>query len=101
MKALLTIVITAAITSLCWYMATESQRAFDEVWLISAVKTPGRLAFDDISVALNSGDIDTAKAKLQIIQSEWKLFESEDGVGKGIGDIMIQLSQSPDPDGEK
>ena len=88
------IAITTAITSLCWSIVTGARRGVEELWLISAVKAPGRMALDKIAADLQHGNIDAASTKLQILRSEWERFEKEVGPsGAGIGNVMVEFSR--------
>ena len=95
-KIIAIIALTAVITSLCWYIATSMRRSIEELWLISAVKAPGRMALQEMATDLQRGDVAAATAKLQILRSEWDRFEKDDGLsGVGIGNIMVDFSRVP------
>ena len=94
-KILITIAITAAVTSLCWHISNGLRDAYNRVWLISAVKAPGRMALDEIASDLTHSNITAATAKLQILRTEWRRFEAEDGIDAGIGNIMVDFSRLP------
>ena len=95
-RIIIAIAVAVAITSLCWSIATGMRRGVEKLWLISAVKAPGRMALDEISTDLQRGDVATATTKLQILRSEWDRFEKEDGLsGAGIGNIMVEFSRAP------
>jgi hypothetical protein len=101
-KTIAIIAITAAITSICWSIATGMRFGVEKLWLISAVKAPGRMALDEIVTDLQRGDVAAATTKLQILRSEWDRFEKEDGPsGAGIGNIMLQFSRATAPETEQ
>lgn len=100
-KMLITIAITSAITSQCWYIAMGMRVAYDQTWLISAVKAPGRVALEEIETDLRHGNIADASKKLQILKAEWKRFEESDGIGSGIGNIMVEFTNAPVPEEEQ
>ena len=95
-RIIIAIAVAAAITSLCWSIATGLRRGVEKLWLISAIKAPGRMALGEIATDLQRGDVATATVKLQILRSEWDRFEKEDGFsGAGIGNIMVEFSPPP------
>ena len=78
------------------------RRSVEKLWLISAVKAPGRMALDEIVTELQRGDVASATTKLQILKSEWDRFEKEDELsGVGIGNIMVEFSRTPVPEKEQ
>ena len=101
-RIIIAIAVAVAITSLCWSIATGMRRSVEKLWLISAVKAPGRMALDEIVTELQRGDVASATTKLQILKSEWDRFEKEDGLsGVGIGNIMVEFSRTPAPEKEQ
>ena len=61
---------------------------------MSAVKTPGRMALDDIEADLIAGRSETAKAKIAALKQQWAVFNSEAGFrGQAIGNIMVTFGQ--------
>jgi hypothetical protein len=96
-RTLITVLITALVTSLCWYGASVAngvRRGIERVWLISAVKAPGRMALDDIEADLIAGRSEAAKAKIAALRQQWAVFDSEAGFrGQAIGNIMVTFGQ--------
>lgn len=96
-RTFITALITALVTSLCWYGASVAngvRRGIERVWLMSAVKAPGRMALDDIEADLTAGRFETAKAKIAALRQQWAVFDSEAGFrGQAIGNIMVALGQ--------
>jgi hypothetical protein len=92
-----TILITVAATSLFWsgwdaihWIGVGKER----LWLMSAVKAPGRMALDEIQDDLSSGRCESAKLKVEALKRQWAVFESEVGFkGQAIGNIMEIFSQ--------
>lgn len=93
-RTLITILITALATSLCWYVAVGLLRGVEGLWLKSAVKAPGRMALDAIEADLEEGRLEIAKAKIGALKRLWGAFEREDGFrGQAIGNIMVTFAQ--------
>ncbi|HVU09233.1 MAG TPA: hypothetical protein VHG89_11885 [Verrucomicrobiae bacterium] len=95
MKTFLVIVITAVIT---WSIASivhGIQTGTERLWLISAIKTPGRMALEGIQTDMNAGRCDLAKKKIDILMDTWHTFDSgtDSFRGSGIGDIMVSFSK--------
>ena len=91
MKTFLVVLATAAIT---WFTISGVhgiQRSREKLWLISAVKAPGRMALQEIQADMNAGRCSLAKAKIDALVNTWHRFESEpdSNRGRGIGDIMV------------
>ena len=100
-KILVAILITVIATSICWHMLTATRRAVDKMWLMSAVKAPGGMALEEINTDLAQGRHEAAKAKLELLRSQWSRFESEkDFRGEGIGNIMVEFSRLPNGEAE-
>jgi len=47
-RTFISILVSVLVTSLCWYVAGSLRRGVDGLWLMSAVKAPGRMALDAI-----------------------------------------------------
>lgn len=93
-RTVITILISVVITSLGWSLVSGLQQGVDRLWLLSAVKAPGRMALSNIEADLVAGRFEIAKAKLSAFQKEWAIFENESGFrGIGIGNIMVTLGQ--------
>jgi hypothetical protein len=95
MKTFLIIVVTAAITWLMARMACGIRKNTERVWMVSAVKAPGRMALSDIQADMNAGRYALAKAKMDAFATTWQRFESGPYAysGPGIGDIMVVFSK--------
>jgi hypothetical protein len=93
-RTVITILITALVTSLCWYVVSGLLRGVEGLWLMSAVKAPGRMALDEIEADLQAGRLDTAKTKIAVLRRQWALFEREAGFrGQALGNIMVTFGQ--------
>ena len=93
-RTIISILITALVTSVCWYVVSGLLRGVEGLWLMSAVKAPGRMALDAIDADLQAGRLDMAKSKLAALRKQWSVFEGEAGFrGQGVGDIMVTFSQ--------
>lgn len=93
-RTAITVLITVLVTSLCWYFITGLQQGINDLWLMSAVKAPGRMALDEIQADLQAGQIEIAKDRLVVLRKQWATFESEGGFkGQAIGNIMVTFSQ--------
>ena len=95
MKTFLLIVVTVAVT---WFIASAIhgiRTGVERLWLVSAVKAPGRMALKDIQADMNAGQYRLAKAKIDIFMDTWQRFESgpDSNRGPGIGDIMEAFSK--------
>ncbi len=99
-RTFITIVLTALVTSACWYVATELRHSIQRVWLISSVKAPGSRALAEIEADLLAGRSDAAKAKLAALRKQWDVFDSEpEFTGPAIGNIATdfqQIGSAPD-----
>jgi len=99
-RTFVTILITVMVTSFCWYFATGLRRSVERLWLMSAVKAPGRMALGEIEADLLGGRSDVAKAKIAALKKQWDVFESEEGFsGQAIGNIMVTFAQIDDAAG--
>ena len=93
-RTILTILITCLATSLCWHFVGSLRRGIEGLWLMSAVKAPGRMALDSIEADLQAGRLEIAKSKLAALRKQWSVFESEGGFrGEAIGNITVTFSQ--------
>jgi hypothetical protein len=91
-RTFITILISVLVTSLCWYVVGSLRRGVAGLWLMSAVKAPGRMALDEIEADLQAGRIEIAKSKIAAFRKQWVVFESEHGFrGQAIGDIMVRF----------
>ena len=95
MKIFLTIIITAVLTWFTFSFIQSVHTGIDRLWLMSAVKAPGKMAIEDIQKDMNEGRYDLAKTKLQIFKETWQRFNNEPPLnsGRGIGDIMVAFSK--------
>jgi len=93
-KTFVTILITALLTSLCWYVLTELRENINAFELMSAVKAPGAMAIDEIQADLIAGRVEVAKLKIAALKKQWAIFRSESGFGgPGIGNIMVAFGK--------
>jgi hypothetical protein len=93
-RTVITILITALVTSLCWSVVGGLLRGVEGLWLVSAVKAPGRMALDVIEDDIQSGRLELAKARIAALRRHWEAFEREHGFrGEAIGNIMVTFGQ--------
>jgi hypothetical protein len=95
MKISFMIVVTVVIT---WFIASTVhgiQTGAERLWLMSAVKAPGRMALGEIQADINARRYELAKAKIDILVDTWQRFDSEPPTFRGpaIGDIMVAFSK--------
>ncbi|MCX6550463.1 MAG: hypothetical protein NTY02_05555 [Acidobacteria bacterium] len=92
-----TIVVTAAVVSIFWYgwhVLNAVGNRIEQVWLISAVKAPGRMALDTIQADLEAGRYDVVKLEVGALKKRWAAFSADaDDRGPGIGNIMADFSK--------
>lgn len=95
MKTFLIIVVTAAITWITVSVIHGVRTGAERLWLISAIKVPGRMALGEIQADMNARRYDVAKAKIDFLMSRWQRFDSgpDSFKGSGIGDIMVAFSK--------
>ena len=95
MKTFLVIIVTAAVTWMAASLIHAVQTGTERLWLISAVKVPGRMALNEIQADLNSGRYEVVKAKVGVLIQAWQRFDSGAGSfqGSGIGDVMLTFSK--------
>jgi hypothetical protein len=95
MKTFLVIIATAVITWVALSLIQGLKTGAERLWLISAIKVPGRMALGDVQSDMKAGNYKLAKAKMDIFVETWQRFESgSDGFrGPGIGDIMVSFSK--------
>jgi hypothetical protein len=95
MKTFLIIVVTVAITWIMVSVIHSVRTGTEKLWLISAIKAPGRMALAEIQADMNAGHYDVAKGKIDILMNTWQRFYSEPDSfrGSGIGDIMVAFSK--------
>lgn len=96
-RTLFAVVITIIVMSILFLFSLGAIRVGhqrDEVWLISAVKAPGRMALDDIQAEMNAGNYDAAKLMIGAFKKQWTTFEQEQGFhGQAIGIIMVEFGR--------
>jgi hypothetical protein len=93
-----TVAITFLVTSALWHLGTGLRKSFEVTWLLSAVKAPGRMALYVVYNDLQAGNLELAKAHLEVLRESWARFEGEEGyVGNGIGNIMVEFRDMPMP----
>ncbi|MFM2081435.1 MAG: hypothetical protein RL380_126 [Verrucomicrobiota bacterium] len=94
MKTFLTIVATALVT---WFVCSVTSAVkinVERLWFISAVKAPGRMAFDEIQNDFSQGRDAMAKAKFELFRTEWARFNLETNFhGEAIGSIMVKFGK--------
>src|SRR5947207_2507999 len=97
MKTFLTIVVTAVITWIAADLFCGVRKGVAKLWMISAMKAPGRMAIRDIQADMNAGRYDIAKRKIDAFEATWERFSSgpDSCSGTGIGDIMVTFSGIP------
>ena len=95
MKTFLVIVVTAAITWITVAVVHGVRTGEERLWLVSAVKAPGRTALSEIQADMDAGRHAVAKAKIDVLMSTWQRFDSgpDSFRGSGIGDIMVTFSK--------
>ncbi|MEQ2010101.1 MAG: hypothetical protein ABMA26_25235 [Limisphaerales bacterium] len=95
MKTFLIIVVTAAITWITVSVIHGLRTGVERLWLISAIKAPGRMALTEIQTDMNAGRYDVAKAKIDVLMTTWQRFDSGPDAfsGSGIGDIMVAFGK--------
>ena len=91
----LTVILTVLGT---WLVATlyfTLDMAKERMWLVSAVKAPGRMALLSIQADLEAGKTKLALAKLKRLHEEWSGFErgTQSFTGRAIGSIMPALHE--------
>jgi hypothetical protein len=78
MKTFLVIVVTAIVTAVTtWFVAGTVhgvQTGIDRLWLISAVKAPGRMALEEIQTDMAAERYQLAKAKINLLADTWRRF---------------------------
>ena len=96
MRTFLVVIFTAAVTWITASVVHGGRRGVERLWLISAVKVPGRMALGEIQTDLNAGRYALAKAKVDIFRDTWQRFASgpDSFRGSGIGDIMVAFSKA-------
>jgi hypothetical protein len=94
MKTFLTVLVTAVLTWLTFSLVYGVRIGIERLWLVSAIKVPGRMAIEEIQTEMNQGQYDLAKTNLQIFMDTWQRFNHgpDSFGGLGIGDIMVRLS---------
>jgi len=94
-KTFLTIAITAFLTWFTFDVIQAVQTAVEHLWLVSAIKAPGKMAIADIQKDMNEGRYDLAKTKLQLFMDTWKRFDGgpDSCSGRGIGDVLLEFSK--------
>jgi len=90
---ILTIFVTAVLTSLAWYGWFSVSRSVERFKLLSAVQAPGRMALDDIQADLGKGRYNVAQAKVMALKRHWAIFEAEGLSGEALGRVMVTFSQ--------
>jgi hypothetical protein len=91
MKTYIIIVVTAAVTWIAVSVVYGVRTHVERMWLISAIKAPGRMALTEIQTDMNEGSYDLAKAKMDVLMNTWQRFDSGPHAfrGLGIGDIIV------------
>jgi hypothetical protein len=91
MKTYIIIVVTAAVTWIAVSVVHGVRTHVERMWLISAIKAPGRMALTEIQTDMNEGSYDLAKAKMDVLMNTWQRFDSGPHAfsGLGIGDIIV------------
>ena len=94
MKTFLVIIVSAAITWIAFSIIQGVRTGAERLWLISAIKAPGRMAISEIQTDMDAGRYDLARAKLKIFMDTWQRFDRGPDAfgGRGIGDVMVAFS---------
>ena len=92
-RTLLTILITAVISSVFWNVWFSFSRALDRFRMLSAVQVPGRMALDDIQADLTKRRYDVAEAKVLALKQHWNIFQAEGLRGEALGRVMVTFSK--------
>ena len=95
MKTFLIIAATAVLTWITAGFVHGVGVGVERLWLISAVKAPGRMAIEDIQSDMAAERYQLAKAKIDLLADTWHRFDSgsDSFRGSGIGDIMVIFSK--------
>jgi hypothetical protein len=95
MKTFLMVAVTVAVTWIIASVVHGVHTGTERLWLISAVKAPGRMALGEIQADMNAGRYQLAKAKIDLLVDTWQRFDSgpDSNRGLGIGDIMVVFSK--------
>lgn len=95
MKTFLIVVVTAVITWIAVSVIHGVRTRVERLWLVSAIKVPGRMALTEIQTDMSAGHYDVAKRKIDIMVSAWQQFDLGPNVfsGPGIGGIMGAFSR--------
>ncbi|HXR05459.1 MAG TPA: hypothetical protein VN836_12200 [Verrucomicrobiae bacterium] len=66
-------------------------------WLISAIKSPGEMALNDIQADMNAKRYEIAKEKIDVFLKTWQRFSSgpDSCSGAGISDVVVTFSKMP------
>ena len=98
MKTFLTIMITAVLTWIAAGLFHGLRTGAERLWMVSALKAPGRMAIGDIQQDMHAGRYDLARAKVDAFMRIWQRFSSgtDSCHGAGIGDIMVTFSKIQD-----
>ncbi len=93
---LLIIAVTAVTTWITANVAHGVRSGVERLWLISAIKVPGRMAIEEIQADMAAGRYEMATAKLQAFLDTWQRFNHgpDSFGGRGIGDVMSALAQA-------
>jgi hypothetical protein len=94
-KTFILIGATAAITLFIFGVMHGTETGSERLWLICAIKAPGRMALDEIQKDMNAGRYAPAKRKIDVLMDKWRRFDSgpDSFSGPGIGDIMMAFSK--------
>jgi hypothetical protein len=92
-QRLLTIFVTAVVTSLFWCGWSSVSRAFERPMLMYKVQVPGRKALDAIQADLNSGRNETAQAKVTALRNHWAILEAQGLRGQALERVMLTFAE--------
>ena len=95
MRTCILITATAFVTWIAFSIIQGVKTGTERLWLISAIKAPGRMALGEIQADMKSGHYELAKAKIEVFMGTWSRFDrgSDSFGGPGIGDIMASFSK--------
>jgi hypothetical protein len=95
MKTFLTVIFTALLTWCTFSVVQAGGRGVQKLWMVSAIKVPGKMAIADIQKEMNEGRYDVAKVKLKVFMETWERFDKgpDSCSGYGIGDVMVGIGK--------
>lgn len=97
MKTFLAVIIAVVVTWTINSVVHGVRTGTDRLWIVSAVKAPGRMALAGIQADMAAHRYSLARPKVDAFVTAWQRFEAgpDSCRGQGIGDIMVTLSKTP------